>query len=224
MFHNFNNIRNGILALCITAISMACREPIPINKTEQLWHDCKLEKCVSLDVFKTAMLGYYKMDFSQKKDILTIIDYSKPSSEKRFFVINTDKKQLLYSTFIAHGKNSGDNYVTSFSNLSNSLQSCLGFFITGETYTGENGYSLKLDGLEKNINDNARSRSIVIHGADYVCQEYIDKYGRLGRSWGCPALPSEVSKEIIDVISNGSCVFIYGYDKFYKENSTFTTK
>ncbi len=161
------------------------------------------------------------MEGLKKPNILTIIDYSKPSSEKRFFVIDIQKKQLLYTSFVAHGKNSGDNYVTSFSNLPNSLQSSIGFFLTAETYTGENGYSMKLDGLEKGINDNARSREIVIHGADYVSQEYIAKYGRLGRSWGCPSLPREVSKEIIDVISNGSCLFIYGKDENYKKNSTF---
>jgi hypothetical protein len=97
----------------------------------------------------------------------------------------------------------------------------LGFFLAAETYSGVHGYSLKLDGLEKNINDKARVREIVIHGADYVSDEFIKKYGRLGRSWGCPALPINISKEIIDVISGGSCLFIYGDDKYYKANSVF---
>jgi hypothetical protein len=121
---------------------------------------------------------------------------------------------------VAHGKNTGENTAADFSNQSESLKSSLGFFLTAETYVGENGYSLKLDGLEEGINDNARIREIVIHGADYVSQKFIDENGRLGRSWGCPALPVEFSKEIIDIISEGSCLFIYAADTLYKEKST----
>jgi hypothetical protein len=205
----------------ISIINLSCNVTPVKNETAQLWQDCKLQKVVSFEIFNSAIIGYRKIGSIKKPNLLTIIDYSKPSSEKRFFVIDIQNKQLEYSSFVAHGKNSGDNFVTSFSNLPNSLQSSIGFFITAETYTGENGYSMKLDGLEKGINDNARSREIVIHGADYVSQEYITKYGRLGRSWGCPSLPREVSKEIIDIIANGSCLFIYGNDENYKKNSNF---
>lgn len=201
-----------IVGFCMGILSLGCQVPIPVNETEQLWKDCKLENLLPLEVFQIALKGFHSMDSIRKNNILTIIDYSKPSSEKRFFVIDIQNKTLLHSTFVAHGKNSGENMAVSFSNEQNSLQSSIGFFITGETYTGENGYSMKLDGLEKGINDNARSREIVIHGADYVSEDYITKYGRLGRSWGCPALPREVSKEIIDLISNGSCLFIYSKD------------
>jgi hypothetical protein len=186
-----------------------------------LWIDCKLDKLLSFEIFNTALIGYSKTENIRKKNIITIIDFSKPSTEKRCFIIDIDKKKLLYNCFIAHGRNSGDNYASHFSNEPESLKSALGFYLTSETYSGKHGYSLRLDGLEKGINDNARSREIVIHGADYVSQDFIDKYGRLGRSWGCPALPLEISKDVIDKISNGSCIFIYGNDKSYIMKSTF---
>jgi hypothetical protein len=186
-----------------------------------LWLDCKLDKLLSFDVFSAALKGYIKTEKIRKKNIITIIDFSKPSTDKRCFVIDIDKRKLLYNSLVSHGRNSGDNYATNFSNEPESLKSSLGFYLTAETYSGKHGYSLRLDGLEKNINDNARSREIVIHGADYVSKDFIDKYGRLGRSWGCPALPLEISKEVIDKISNGSCLFIYGSDNSYYKNSSF---
>jgi hypothetical protein len=192
--------------------------------THKLWLDCGLGEVVSLEIFNTAVLGYRQIENIRKKNIVTIVDFSKPSTEKRFFVIDLKNKQLLFKCLVAHGKNSGENFAKSFSNQSQSLKSCLGFFLTAETYFGEHGYSLRLDGLEQSINDNARTREIVIHGADYVSEQFIKKYGRLGRSWGCPALPQETSKEVIDKISNGSCLFIYGVDNSYKENSSFINK
>ena len=189
--------------------------------SHNLWLECGLDKYLSFDIFNSAITGYHKTDNKRKKNILTIVDYSKPSTEERFFVIDIDGRKLLYHCLVAHGKNSGDNYAVSFSNESGSLKSSLGFFLTAETYSGAHGYTLSLDGLEKDINDNARSRDIVIHGADYVSQEFIAKYGRLGKSWGCPALPQKISKEVIDRISNGSCLFIYGKDVNYSRNSAF---
>ena len=186
-----------------------------------LWLNCKLEKILSFDVFNTALKGYSKTEKIRKKNIITIIDFSKPSTDKRCYIIDLDKKKLLYHCFVAHGRNSGDNFASNFSNEPESLKSSLGFYLTAETYSGKHGYSLRLDGLEIGFNDNARSREIVIHGADYVSQDFIDKYGRLGRSWGCPALPLEISGEVIDKISNGSCLFIYGSDKSYFLNSAF---
>lgn len=189
-----------------------------------LWLECRLEKVIPFKIFEKAYTGYSRIENLKKKNILTIIDYSVPSSDKRFYVIDLEKKKLLYRCLVAHGKNSGDFTATSFSNRNGSLKSSLGFYITAETYVGEHGYSLKLDGLEKNINDNARMRDIVIHGADYVSDKIVTIYGRPGRSWGCPALPVELAREIMDVISHGSCLFIYADDKFYNENSILVKK
>lgn len=191
------------------------------TEIHQLWLDCKLEKVLSFEIFDIAVAGYGKTDNIKKRNIVTIIDFSKPSSVKRFFVIDLKNKKLLFNCLVAHGKNSGENSAESFSNLSGSLKSSLGFYLTAETYIGKHGYSMKLVGLEKGINDNARKREIVIHGAEYVSPEFIKKYGRLGRSWGCPAVPAELSKEIIDTISGGSCLFIYAVNDSYKKNSRY---
>ncbi len=166
---------------------------------KQLWSDCKLEGEMSFGFFSSVISGSLKLEGVKNKKIISIIDYSKPSTVKRFFVIDLEHRQLLYD----------------------SHKSTLGFYITAETYTGKNGYSLKLDGLEKGINDNARNRDIVIHGAKYVSQDFIDRHGRIGRSWGCPALPVDVSESIIDKISGGSCLFIFGNDSSYSKNSTY---
>jgi len=191
------------------------------SEIHNLWMECGLDKILPFDIFNDAITGYHLMDNKRKKNIMTIIDFSKPSTDERFFVIDMDNRKLLYHCLVAHGKNSGDKYAGSFSNDLGSLKSSLGFYLTAETYSGSHGYTLCLDGLEKGINDNARLREIVIHGADYVSQEFIAKYGRLGKSWGCPALPVQISKEVIDRISYGSCLFIYGKDVNYSKNSTF---
>jgi hypothetical protein len=191
------------------------------DQDHDLWITCALDKYISFDVFRVALEGYHKTDSLRKKAFLTIIDYSKPSTAERFFVIDPVRKKLLFHSLVAHGKNSGENYAVSFSNEEGSLKSSLGFYLTAETYTGKHGYALRLDGLEKDINDNARSRDIVIHGADYVNQSFIKEYGRLGKSWGCPALPVSVTHAIIDTISHGSCLFIYGKDDLYLSRSVF---
>jgi hypothetical protein len=205
-----------LLLICISSRAQTVKAD-----NHQLWLDCKLEGVISFDIFNTAVSGFHQIEKTLKKKILSIIDYTRPSTDVRFFVIDIEHKKLMYKCLVAHGKNSGDNYAKVFSNDTESLKSSLGFFLTAETYSGTHGYALKLDGLEKNINDNARVREIVIHGADYVSDAFIKKYGILGRSWGCPALPAEISKEIIDIISGGSCLFIYSDDNYYKRNSVF---
>lgn len=197
------------IILTFSIILTGCTQPVKDTEIHKLWIDCNLDSVVSYDIFYAAIIGYRQIDNIRKKNILTIIDYSKPSDQDRFFVIDLENKKLLFKCLVAHGKNSGESIAVSFSNQSGSLKSSPGFFLTAETYVGDNGYSLRLDGLEKGINDSARLRDIVIHGADYVSRKFIDENGRLGRSWGCPALPLEVSKEIINIISEGSCLFVY---------------
>jgi hypothetical protein len=184
-----------------------------------IYKECGLSDVLNFSIFELAMSGLQKINNVQNNKIITIIDFSKPSTQDRFFVIDLENKQILYKTLVAHGKNSGENMAESFSNNSKSLKSCLGFFLTAETYNGKHGYSLSLDGLESGINDNARIRTIVIHGADYVSIGFAQKYGRIGRSWGCPALPVSISKEIIDQIKNGSCLFIYADNTEYLKTS-----
>lgn len=212
-----------IAIFILSAISLSAREGKEEPDINQLWTECNLRGIISFNIFNTAVMGCRQIGNLKKKNIITIIDFSKPSTEERFLVIDLENKKILYKCLVAHGKNTGENYAKEFSNKPGSLMSSLGFYLTGKTYSGENGYSMRLEGLEKGINDKAGEREIVIHGAAYVSKEFINKYGRLGRSWGCPALPKEVSKEIIDLISGGSCLFIYGDDNFYKENSTFLT-
>jgi len=155
------------------------------------------------------------------ESLITIIDFSKPSTEERLFVIDLTDKKILYSSLVAHGKNSGWNIPDKFSNISGSLMSSLGFFLTSDTYFGKHGYSLRLKGLESPFNDKAEDRAIVIHKARYVSRDFIKKYGRLGRSWGCPALPVKSARTIIDEIKSGTCLFIYAEDDEYLSNSKF---
>lgn len=186
----------------------------------ELYTSCQLSSKLDSSIFYIAYAGYGKLRDKTSSPYLTIIDYTKPSTQKRLFIIDVHKKALVYHTLVAHGKNSGDNIATSFSNIQKSLKSSPGFFITSETYLGKHGYSLRLDGLEKGLNDNARSRAIVIHGARYVSPDFIKKYNRLGRSWGCPAVPSELSSAIIDLIKGGSCIYIHTDDQQYHTKSS----
>lgn len=177
----------------------------------------------SLKSFKLAFDGfeYLKNNSIIEKSILTIIDFSISSNKKRLWIVDMDSYKILYHTLVSHGKNSGDEYAENFSNIEGSEKSSLGFYATGETYIGKNGYSLKIDGLSGELNSNARSRSVVIHAADYVSNEFVYKNGKLGRSQGCPALPKELNQEIIDLIKNKSCLFIYHpkLDSKYEDSS-----
>jgi hypothetical protein len=169
-------------------------------------------KGLSHQAFDYAKQGLNKLIEEGKllnDSIISIIDFSQPSNKKRLFIIDLKNYKVLFNTLVAHGKNTGRESAISFSNQNSSLKSSPGFYITKETYEGKNGFSLKLDGIERGINDNAFERGIVIHGADYVCDAFVNAQGYIGRSQGCPAVPVQVSRPIINTIKNGTCLFIY---------------
>jgi len=172
--------------------------------------------------FDLARNGFMKM-LQQGKvandSVISIVDFSQPSNSKRFYVVDIKNYKVLFNTLVSHGRNSGTVWAQSFSNKTSSYKSSLGFYVTGSTYRGSNGYSLKLSGLENGINSNALRRAIVMHGAEYVDESYIQKQGYIGRSQGCPAVPMPEAKEIINTIKDGSCLFIYSPDKSYTQRS-----
>lgn len=162
-------------------------------------------------VFTAALKGYYKLleTGKIKNEKLTIVDFSLSSAKPRLWVIDMKDNSILLQSLVAHGKKTGEEYATTFSNKVNSHMSSLGFYTTGETYTGRNGFSLRLDGLEAGINDKARERAIVIHGADYASPDLVRVQGKLGRSYGCPAVPMDVNDGLIEMIKEKSLLFIY---------------
>lgn len=156
-----------------------------------------------------------------RKRILTVIDYRRPSTERRLWVLDLETSRILFHELVAHGKNTGGLMATAFSNRMGSAQSSLGVFVTGETYSGDHGYSLRLEGLEDGVNDRAAERLIVVHGAWYVSSRFVRENGRLGRSYGCPALDRRVSRRVIDAIKEGSVVFAYHDDTRWIASSEF---
>jgi hypothetical protein len=152
---------------------------------------------------------------------LAVIDYSRPSTERRLWVFDLQRARLLHAEHVAHGRGSGENLAHAFSNRDGSHQSSLGLFVTADTYVGGNGYSLNLDGLEPDINDKARARRIVMHGAPYVDPAQAMRQGRLGRSYGCPALRPAVASQVIDTLKQGQLLFAYYPDQGWLRNSRF---
>jgi len=175
------------------------------------------------EVLELAMQAYQCGDREGRFDrsVLTVIDYSLPSSEPRLWVIDLQQKQVLYHELVAHGEGSGDTVPAAFSNEVGSHQSSLGLFRTDEVYTGRFGYSLRLSGLEPGINDKARERAIVVHGMSDVSHAFAAQWGTIARSWGCPALPEDVAPQIIDSIAGGSAVFAYYPDTQWLEQSHY---
>jgi hypothetical protein len=180
------------------------------------------EKGLAREAFVYGVQGWSKLIAQGRqfrRHLLSIVDFSKPSSQKRLFIIDLARVKLLFHTYVAHGMQSGLHYANEFSNAPESNKSSLGFYLTRTTYFGSNGYSLRLEGLERGVNDNAARRDIVMHGADYVNEDYIQSQGYIGRSWGCPAVAPKLSKPIIDKIKNGSLLFVYSPQQQYRRHS-----
>ena len=179
---------------------------------------------IEKDVFELALNAAscaVRSGAAKSPATLTVIDYSKPSTEKRLWVFDLKSRELIYEELVAHGQGSGANMATQFSNLDETHQTSLGLFKTDTTYVGKNGYSLRLDGLDLGINDRARDRAIVMHGAPYVSREFVRKTGRLGRSWGCPAIGADVARQMIDRVKGGGLVFAYYPDKQWLKSSKY---
>jgi hypothetical protein len=216
-----------LLPLLLPAGASAGDEADLPAEIETLYREMGLEDTLDRETFTLAVIGLANLcdrGELKKHTPLSIIDYTKPSTEKRLVIVDIPGRRVLRTSLVAHGKNSGTNHAEHFSDELGSRMSSFGFFATGATYYGKHDYSLKLHGLEEEYNGNAVERSIIIHGAWYVSQRFINQYGRLGRSWGCPALPLDSATEIIDLIKGGSCLFVYGGDPAYLENSIFLDK
>jgi hypothetical protein len=183
------------------------------TEIEMVYHNlqCNQFAMPNQESFTEALKGFYLLKEKGliKKDILTLVDFSLSSNVKRLWVIDLARNVVIFQSLVAHGRNTGDEFATRFSNSAESNKSSLGFYATGEIYKGKHGLSLKLDGLEKGMNDHARERAVVIHGADYVSDSFIKGHNRLGRSQGCPALPVELASKIISTIKDKSCLYIY---------------
>jgi hypothetical protein len=210
-------------AITAVAIPAHSADAVTENSNQELYNDLHLEENgMDLHVFEMALKGFTKLSDAGKinnRDKITIIDFSQPSNQKRLYVIDLNKRQILFQSLVSHGRGTGELWAKSFSNEPSSYKSSPGFYVTETTYRGHNGYSLRLNGLEKNINDNAHSRAIVMHGAPYANASTINTLGFLGRSEGCPALPFSMHKHVINTIKNGTCLFIYTPDESYLNNS-----
>jgi hypothetical protein len=192
-------------------------------ETLDLYNSMSLKKFgLSIKAFEYALKGYkYLVESGKviKGQVLSICDFSQSSRRKRFYVIDMAEKKVLINTWVAHGRNSGGEYARSFSNNPESHKSSLGFYVTSNTYYGSHGLSLKIEGLEKNINDRADERNIVIHGSEYVGAGFLSHSPINGRSFGCPALPAKETGKVIEAIKDGSCLFIYHPTKSYIDKS-----
>ena len=216
-----NNSKNSRISLEPT-VKSEIKKPAEA-KVAELYHTFS-ENNSSMpnqSVFEKAMAGYSKLEEEGKvsNSLLTVIDFDLSSKKKRMWILNMDTKEVVFNTYVAHGQGTGVEFAKKFSNTPNSHQSSLGFYVTGETYYGKNGLSLFIDGMEEEFNSNARNRYVVIHGADYAEPEFIKRVGRLGRSYGCPAVPNKIAKELINKIKGKSVVYIHKNDKNYQENS-----
>jgi hypothetical protein len=214
-----------ILSLTLSAFSPKKTTNIKLSsdaiykEKESIYNELGLSELgLSKSVFNKAINGWHRLMLGNQLSnttILTIADLSQSSNHKRLYIIDLMSKSVIFNTYVAHGKKSGEEYACAFSNKLNSYKSSLGFYVTSNTYQGSHGLSLRLKGNEHGINDKAETRGIVMHGADYVSEAFIHQCGRLGRSEGCPAIPTELSAPIISLIKEGSCLFVYSNEKKY---------
>jgi len=216
-----------LASLFVTATEPETKK-LPVNiykpEAENIFSELRADNsCLpSFEVFSVAYKGYnnLKADTHElTRNILTVIDFSLSSNEKRMWVIDLKEKKVLFNDLVAHGRNSGNEFARKFSNIPETNMSSIGFYVTGKTYHGKHGLSMFLHGKDKGFNDNAKKRAIVLHGADYVSQSFIKKYGRLGRSYGCPSVPMTIYKDLIHTIADGTCIFIYYPDVNFFEKS-----
>lgn len=211
------------IVFCFTLQSFSAVTPKPNNEPIPAATSLAAKLHINTDAFILAMKGYKKLkQLGQvaNQRYLTIADMSMASSHPRLYIIDMEKQELLLQTFVAHGKNSGLLFAEQFSNLVGSFKSSLGFYITGKPYQGKHGKSLVLKGVEAGINDKAEARAIVLHGADYANQGFVQQQGYLGRSLGCPAVPNNQVEAIIQAIQGASCLFVYAPNKQYLQKSS----
>lgn len=214
------------ILLLMPVIDKAGFEELPaVDENEEVYSFLHLADFgLSTEAFRFALRGFERLKKEGKllnESVLTIIDFSQSSNKKRMYVLDLYKKVLLYNTYVAHGKNTGDEFAEKFSNIPGTFQSSLGFYLTENMAIGSKvGLSLILKGLEKGINDKAREREIIMHGAKYATEDFIQEHGRLGRSYGCPSLPPELIKPVAETIKGGSLLFIYKNDENYIHNSS----
>jgi hypothetical protein len=221
----FRFLLAAIILMAGSSIKKVSAKSGEVNKSGILYNllaENNLSILPSEEVFEIAYKGHQalmEVSATVKKDILTVIDFSLSSNNKRLWIIDLQNNQVLFNDFVAHGRNSGNETAGVFSNTSGSYMSSIGFYVTGETYQGKHGLSLFLEGMDKNFNCNARNRAIVMHGADYVSADFIEQNGRLGRSLGCPSVSVEIHEKVINTIKDGSTLFIYYPDPVFIEKS-----
>lgn len=219
---------SGSASIAETKVNNIAKNDNPANSTFAIYDSLHLAGLgLSRHAFDYAVRGYNYLSSCGKlsgDQIISIVDFSLASSKKRLFILDLKNNKVLFNTYVSHGRNSGKEMASEFSNEPESNKSSLGFYITGDTYIGKHGFSMRLFGEEKGINDNANSRAIVMHCAPYVSEAAIQMQGFLGRSLGCPALPENVYKPIIEKIKNGTCLFLYSPDLYYRSHSDIIKK
>jgi hypothetical protein len=245
LFTKLKGMKKLLLCVCVYLITSIASKPVKADETLSLLHvtESKVDNYISrvykqinfsnckplaYEVFSKAMHGYLNLKSAGKLSIdhemLTVCDFTLSSTQNRMWIINLATKNIVYNTYVAHGNGSGEEFATNFSNTNDSHQSSLGFYITSETYMGEHGLSLRLQGVDNGFNDAAYDRGIVVHGADYVCKKFARTNNYIGRSWGCPAVPVKLSTPIINTIKNGTCLFIYYPDARYIKTAYWLNK